>query len=50
MAPRATLCLTIAFVCALALLAPAAADAQIKRARSQVRALRAESPCPATGL
>lgn len=26
------------------------ADAQIKRDRSQVRAFRAENPCPATGL
>lgn len=39
----ASLCL------AFALLAATPADAQIKRDRSQVRAFRAENPCPATG-
>lgn len=35
---------------AFALLAATPADAQIKRDRAQVRAFRAENPCPATGL
>lgn len=43
MTPAALLCL------ALAILSPLAADAQIKRDRAQVRAFRAEHPCPATG-
>lgn len=34
---------------AFALLAANPADAQIKRDRSQVRAFRAENPCPSTG-
>ena len=39
----AVLCLVIA------LLAATPAEAQIKRDRAQVRAFRAENPCPATG-
>lgn len=41
--PSALLCLVIA------LLAAAPAEAQVKRDRAQVRAFRAENPCPATG-
>lgn len=44
MTPAAMLCR------ALSILTPLAADAQIERDRSQVRAFRAENPCPATGL
>lgn len=43
MKASALLCLVIA------LLAATPAEAQIKRDRAQVRAFRAENPCPATG-
>lgn len=43
MTAAALLCLVIA------LLAATPAEAQIKRDRAQVRAFRAENPCPATG-
>lgn len=35
---------------ALALLVPGLAEARIPRDRAQVRAFRADNPCPATGL
>lgn len=38
-----------AILCLAAALLAAPAEAQIKRDRSQVRAFRAENPCPATG-
>lgn len=37
-------------ILALALLLPGLAEAKIPRDRAQVRAFRAENPCPATGL
>lgn len=43
MALRAILCLAVAFLAV-------PADARIPRDRAQVRAFRAEHPCPATGL
>lgn len=39
-----------ALLCLAVALLAAPAEAQIKRDRSQVRAFRAEHPCPATGL
>jgi hypothetical protein len=41
----ALLCLVVAITAATA---PISAEAQIKRDRSQVRAFRAENPCPST--
>ena len=42
--------LTAAILCLAAALLAIPAEAQIKRDRAQVRAFRAEHPCPATGL
>lgn len=41
--------LAAALLCLAVALLAAPAEAQIKRDRSQVRAFRAENPCPATG-